>query len=191
MPKKATFVSLSPFLAQSSYNPWNFLKEESYQSVFYYVNEAAFGPHLRMRVGCLDSQPCDYKVGAFCPTSRHPRAPGRGDGLDAEPPITMIEWTTPRWWRLHVAVGLSRVWLFATPQTVACQAFLFMGFSQQKYWNGLPLPPLVDLPDPGIQSTGDGVTCIAGRFFPTEPSRKPWVCDYKSSNPTDSWLPSL
>ena len=62
MPKKATFVSLSPFLAQSSYNPWNFLKEESYQSVFYYVNEAAFGPHLRMGVGCLDNQPCELSV---------------------------------------------------------------------------------------------------------------------------------
>ena len=27
-----------------------------------------------------------------------------------------------------------------------------MGFSRQKYWNGLPRPPPGDLPDPGIQA---------------------------------------
>ena len=27
----------------------------------------------------------------------------------------------------------------ATPWTIACQA-LFMGFSRQEYWNGLPFP---------------------------------------------------
>jgi len=26
-----------------------------------------------------------------------------------------------------------------------------MGFSRQEYWNGLPLPPPGDLPDPGIE----------------------------------------
>ena len=36
---------------------------------------------------------------------------------------------------------LSRVWLFATPWTVAHQAFLSMGFSRQEYWSGLPGPP--------------------------------------------------
>ena len=34
----------------------------------------------------------------------------------------------------------SCVWLFATPWTVAYQAPLFMGFSKQEYWSGLPLP---------------------------------------------------
>ena len=34
----------------------------------------------------------------------------------------------------------SRVQLFATPWTVACQASLSMGFSRQEYWNGLPFP---------------------------------------------------
>ena len=28
--------------------------------------------------------------------------------------------------------------LFATPQTVACQTPLFMGFPRQEYWSGLP-----------------------------------------------------
>ena len=33
--------------------------------------------------------------------------------------------------------SLSRVWLFATPWTVACQALLCMGFSREEYWSGL------------------------------------------------------
>ena len=33
---------------------------------------------------------------------------------------------------------LSRVQLFATPWTVACQAPPSMGFSRQGYWSGLP-----------------------------------------------------
>ena len=33
--------------------------------------------------------------------------------------------------------SLSRVWLFATPWTVAYQAPLSVGFSRQEYWSGL------------------------------------------------------
>ena len=36
--------------------------------------------------------------------------------------------------------SFSRVWLFATPRTVAHQAPLSMGFSRQEYWSGLPFP---------------------------------------------------
>ena len=36
--------------------------------------------------------------------------------------------------------SLSRVWLFATPCTVAHQAPPSMGFSRQQYWSGLPFP---------------------------------------------------
>ena len=45
---------------------------------------------------------------------------------------------------------LSRVWLYVTPWTVACQAPRSMEFSQQEYWNGLLFPPPGDLPDPGL-----------------------------------------
>ena len=34
---------------------------------------------------------------------------------------------------------------------MAHQAPLSMGFPRHKYWNGLPLPPPGDLPDPGIE----------------------------------------
>ena len=46
---------------------------------------------------------------------------------------------------------LSCVPLFATLWTVAHQAPLFMGFSRQEYWSGLPCPPPGNLPDPGIK----------------------------------------
>ena len=38
-----------------------------------------------------------------------------------------------------------------TPWTVAHQAPLSMGFSRQKYQNGLPFPSPGDLPDLGIE----------------------------------------
>ena len=48
---------------------------------------------------------------------------------------------------------LSRVWVFATPWTVAHQVPLSVGFSRQKYWSRLLLPPPEYLPDPGIEPT--------------------------------------
>ena len=45
----------------------------------------------------------------------------------------------------------SRVRLFATPETVAHQAPLSMGFSRKEYWSGLPFPSPGDLHDPGIE----------------------------------------
>ena len=41
--------------------------------------------------------------------------------------------------------------LFVIPWTVACQAPLFMGFSRQEYWSGLPFPSAGDLPQSGIK----------------------------------------
>ena len=46
---------------------------------------------------------------------------------------------------------LSHVWFFATPWTVAYKAPLFMEFSRQEYWRGLPFPSPGDLPHPGIE----------------------------------------
>ena len=45
----------------------------------------------------------------------------------------------------------GRVWLFLTPWTVARQVPLFMGFSGQEYWSGLPCPPSGDLRVSGIE----------------------------------------
>ena len=67
----------------------------------------------------------------------------------------------------------SRVWLFATPRTEACQAPLFVGFSRQEYWSGLPFPPPGELPNSGIKPTSPVTLALAGRFFTTELPGKP------------------
>ena len=66
------------------------------------------------------------------------------------------------------ACGLShfsRVRLLVILWTVACQAPLFMGFSRQGYWSGLPCLPPGDLPDPGIKPTSLVSPALAGRLF--------------------------
>ena len=60
---------------------------------------------------------------------------------------------------------LSRVQLFATPWTVACQAPLSMGFSRQEHWSGLLFPSPGDLSNPSIESTSPASPVLAGRFF--------------------------
>ena len=62
--------------------------------------------------------------------------------------------------------SLSRVRLFAAPQTVAYQALPSMGFSRQEYWSGLPFPSPEDLPDPGIEPRSPTLWADA---LPSEP----------------------
>ena len=63
--------------------------------------------------------------------------------------------------------------LFATSQTVACQTPLFVGFSRQEYWSGLPLPTIGDLPNPEIETMPLASPVLVGGFFTTEASGKP------------------
>ena len=63
--------------------------------------------------------------------------------------------------------SLSRVRLFAALWAVAFQASLFMGFSGQEYWSGLPCPPLGYLPNPGIETASLISSTLAGGFFTT------------------------
>ena len=65
---------------------------------------------------------------------------------------------------------LCRVRLFVTPQTVACQAPLSMGFSRQEYWSGLPFPSPGDLLDPGIEPWSP---VLQADSLPFEPLEKP------------------
>ena len=59
------------------------------------------------------------------------------------------------------------VQLCVTLWTVTCQASLSMGFSRQKYWNGLTCPPPGDLPSPGIKLVSLVSPALAGGFFAT------------------------
>ena len=56
---------------------------------------------------------------------------------------------------------------FETPQTVACQAALSMGFPRQEYWSGLPFPPPEDLPNPWIEPMSLMPSAFASGFFNT------------------------
>ena len=80
-------------------------------------------------------------------------------------------------WILCVCVlsYFSRVWLFATPRTIARQAPLSAGFSRQEYWSGLPFPPPGELPNSGIKPTSPATPALAGRFFTTELPGKPHI----------------
>ena len=71
---------------------------------------------------------------------------------------------------MHTCV-LSHVQLFVTLWTVAFQAPLSLGFSQQEYWSGLPFPR--DLHDPGVEPTSPASPALAGRFFTIGPPGKP------------------
>ena len=54
-----------------------------------------------------------------------------------------------------------------TPWTVARQAPLFMGFSRQEYWSGMPCHLPGDLLNPGIEPKSLAASALAGRFFTT------------------------
>ena len=50
-----------------------------------------------------------------------------------------------------------------TPQTIASQAPLSMGFPRQESWRGLPFPPPGDLCDPRPEPTCPASPTLAGR----------------------------
>ena len=50
------------------------------------------------------------------------------------------------------------------------QAPLFMGFSRQEYWRGLPFSSPGDLPDPGIEPSSP---TLQADSLPSEPPEKP------------------
>ena len=54
-----------------------------------------------------------------------------------------------------------------TPNTIAHQSPLPVGFPRQEYWSGLPFPTPGDLPDPGIEPASLLSSALAGRFFTT------------------------
>ena len=71
----------------------------------------------------------------------------------------------------HVCVYMltcfSRVQLLGTLWTVARQAPVFMGFSRQEHWSGLPWPPPGALSNPGTKLMSLTYPALAARFFTT------------------------
>ena len=84
--------------------------------------------------------------------------------------------STDRWTGKDVvgacAESLSRVQLFVTPWTTACQLPLSTVFSRQEYWSeqSIPIPSPEDIPDPGIKPE---TPALQADSLPAEPSGKP------------------
>ena len=70
--------------------------------------------------------------------------------------------------RVTCVCVLSSIRLFATEWTVAYQAPLSMGVSQQEYWSGLPFHPPAGIPDSGMEVASPLSPALGGRFFTTE-----------------------
>ena len=105
------------------------------------------------------------------PSSRGSSDPGMEPSALKSPPlvgglfITSATWLFRKWkWSL-----LSRVWLSATPWTVAYQVSQSVEFSRQEYWSGLPFPSPGDLPNPGIEP---GSPVLQADALPSEPPGK-------------------
>ena len=93
------------------------------------------------------------------------------------------ETNTRHHYQLSCAVKLlSRVQLFATPWTVACQTSPSMGFSRQKYWSGLPYPSPGDPPNPEIKP---GSPALQADSLLIEPPGNPY---FINSTPDLIWI---
>ena len=84
---------------------------------------------------------------------------------DCCPPTSVQGWENEMLFSCYKIVQL-----FSIPWTVAHQAPLSMEFPGQESWNGLPFLSPGNLPESGIKPAS---LAQAGRFFITEPSRKP------------------
>ena len=76
-----------------------------------------------------------------------------------------IHWTSSIW--MYVYKISSVVYNSFHPLTIAYQAPLFMEFSRQEYWSGLPFPPPGDPPDPGIEPMSLMSPALATGVFTT------------------------
>ena len=74
---------------------------------------------------------------------------------------------------------LSCVQFFATLWIVAHRTPLFMGFSRQEYWSGLPCSPPGALPDPDFEPT----FALQANSLTAEPLGSPKLCYYLLSFP--------
>ena len=101
-------------------------------------------------------QVCRCSTCSLCLSHKHSFAVSVGDPL-----------SSPGFWGQGGGGGLvaKSCPTLATPWTVACQAPLFLGFSRQEYWSGLPFPSPGDLPQLGIEPRSPALQADS---FPTE-----------------------
>ena len=84
---------------------------------------------------------------------------------------------------LHVsAKSLRPCPTLCDPMDCSRQASLSMAFSRQEYWSELLCSPPADLPDSGIKPTSPVSPALAGGFFTTWPSGKPYMSTCSSAD---------
>ena len=72
-----------------------------------------------------------------------------------------------RHFQRHACVlSLQACLTLCDPMDCICQAPLFIGFSRQQYWSGLPCSPPGDLPDPGIESVSPAAPALQADSLP-------------------------
>ena len=81
------------------------------------------------------------------------------------------------------------VWFLGTPETIACQAFLSMGFSRQEYWSGSLFASPGDHSNPGTEPRSPALQTDS---LPSEPPGKPLAMPgFHSSIPFAHIAPSV
>ena len=63
-----------------------------------------------------------------------------------------------------------------------------MGFSRQEYWTGFLFPTPGDLPNPRIEPAGLELPVLAGRYFTTASSGKPYYIEEDIINGKRCWI---
>ena len=132
---------------------------------------------------------CSSKSSLFAPIGQTSRWESRWDLEPKALPPLSCSLNKPVLCRCMHAQQLSHVLPFASLWTVACQAPLFVGFSQQEYWRGLPFPPPGESSQLRDRTHVSCVSYIADRFFTAEPSGGPVACCFcylNSKTPTFS-----
>ena len=77
---------------------------------------------------------------------------------------------------VHALCGkLLQLCLFVTLWTIAHRAPLFMGFSREEHWSGLPCLPPGDLLNPGIEPAFLMSPALADRFFTTSTTWEAYI----------------
>ena len=94
---------------------------------------------------CIATATATAKSLQSCPTlcdpvdSRPPASPVSGILQARTLDWVAISFSNTGKWKVK-GKSLSRIQLLETPRTAAYQAPLFIGFSRQEYWSGVPLP---------------------------------------------------
>ena len=138
--------------------------------------------HSHLQHFCLS--PAAAKSRQSCPTLCDPiDGSSPGSSVSGILQARTLEWVAISFsnaWKWKVKVkSLSRVWLLATPWTVAYQAPPSMGFPRQEHWSG------VSLPSPCLSPLDSKLLSKVSSLLPNR------VIVFSSEIPLITWSPQI